>query len=1070
MIKNNSLQRNPLLIDIEKEDEFFLDINSQIAQYQLLEKLGEGGMGIVYKAWDLELNRAVALKFISESQKDKYPRHRFYQEVQSLAKLNHPNIVRILSVSKESQLYFAMEYIDGPTIDKWSHQNNYHKIAQVFCDIAKAIHFFHSHKIIHRDIKPSNILISKSTPMIIDFGLSKRKDSSFCSASDHIVGTLTYMSPEQIQNKKLDHRTDIYSIGSTLYYILTNCLVFEEDIIKSICQREPVKPSTICSQIPKDLEAICLKCLEKNPYSRYQTSLDLANDLENFTLYRPIQASLPTKFSRVKKVIYRNKTLSAVFSFLFIVLYSFLMFYIHSIHERQQDAIMAREKSQIQLEKANVRIAKISLAKAKKAEKERKWRECLALIATALELVKDFQGREARKIHRDSMSWIQKIIKIQPVLWRKANNSVLAEKDDLTFVNLSTDNSTSYLFTDEGGKHRKFTKDGRFVFISANQELCVYDPIKNNVQQKIKIPKSKSSVFVINTEGSIEVLYNDANKKSHVIMDIEGNVRQIINSEDSWDRWWSNYALSKDYFVKQSDNQIHIINRKNKSVKVIKRFKYAFAGLTISHGNLFSFVGKFIYVWKLSTQKLISKIKIDHHWNIRLPQIIPENNNSVWIRDKKGMFLWNFTTNEKEYTSYHIPNNLLFLAKHPNKKNFIFASKAKEKIENWQLSFTYKIFKSNIPWYFNEIFMGENHFVILRKRIDRDRINKLQDDIGFDAVEFSGDGYVDYDNSQIFFEIEVYDKRNSQFLWKKEVTEFVKFTQSGDIMIRVLESFITLDIESGKTKTKLSHKKLYDRKHFFGDTFSKDLSIIAYSAYDSEHKRTKINIVNTSNYNLLHSIPLKEWGEYYIVGNHFLIHETKTDHLEIWNIHSGKRQLFISNFQTPKGSLFAFTSNNNYAILSNREMFQVWNLKKQTLKYSFSTNVDSLAIHPNNQMFVVGDKGSISLWDLETNQLLCYLLDKKNIHYIHKLFFNKSGNELSFVFIEKKGGAKQLAVLDLSSLNLKSRHGIREDISNKELKKKLKNSPKQIIEFLFAKTVNEQLDVENKNDSAHKNK
>ena len=284
--------------------------------YIVEKKIGEGGMGAVYKVHDQRLNRKAALKVIlgggnfSEKQLQ-----RFVNEARATASLQHPNIVKVYEVGSTPQHYFTMEFVDGVSLRDLLKQKNLtsREIATIMLKCSEAVHYAHKNKIIHRDIKPENIMMEHGIePKIMDFGLAKDtgNDEQLSKTGD-VVGTISYMSPEQANGKKTDTRSDVYSLGATLYEMLTKRPPFQgDDTMGVLCQiftEEPIEPRLLNPDIPKELEAICLKCLKKNPNKRYQSAAQLASDINNFMKNRPVRAQPITNWIRFKKAIVRNK-------------------------------------------------------------------------------------------------------------------------------------------------------------------------------------------------------------------------------------------------------------------------------------------------------------------------------------------------------------------------------------------------------------------------------------------------------------------------------------------------------------------------------------------------------------------------------------------------------------------------------------------------------------------------------------------------------------------------------------------------------------------------------------------
>ncbi len=266
----------------------------KIGKYEIQSILGKGAMGIVYKALDPDIGRQVAIKTIrfdlaSEETDNEEIMQRFIREAQAAGKLTHPNIITIFDVGREKDLtYIVMQFIEGPSLQRLIAQGEKFTVPEVtklMEQVCSGLDFAHQHGIVHRDIKPGNILLDKNRkPYICDFGVA-RVDTSTLTQSGTAVGTPSYMSPEQVMGKKVDKRSDIFSVGCILYEFLTGRRPFEAEsittVIYKIINEQPPSLSEVKKGLPAGFEKVICKALAKDPNDRYQNCNQLADDLRN---------------------------------------------------------------------------------------------------------------------------------------------------------------------------------------------------------------------------------------------------------------------------------------------------------------------------------------------------------------------------------------------------------------------------------------------------------------------------------------------------------------------------------------------------------------------------------------------------------------------------------------------------------------------------------------------------------------------------------------------------------------------------------------------------------------------
>jgi predicted ATPase/serine/threonine protein kinase len=296
--------------------------------YELLEEIGRGGQGVVYRARQKSLNRTVALKVIGLGQWSSAPDlKRFRHEAEAAARLEHPQIVPIYEIGeREGSCYFSMKFVEGGQLDAalGGKPMSTRPAAESFVKIARTVQFAHERGILHRDIKPGNILLDKhGEPYLTDFGLARliEQESTITHSSD-VLGTPSYMSPEQAagHTKELTPVADVYSLGAVFYQMLTGEPPFAGgttyETIRLVLESEPRNPRLRNPKVDIDLATICLKCLEKEPSRRYPSARELAEDVERWLRCEPIRARRSAMFTRGKKGLHRNNLPAQLSSFI----------------------------------------------------------------------------------------------------------------------------------------------------------------------------------------------------------------------------------------------------------------------------------------------------------------------------------------------------------------------------------------------------------------------------------------------------------------------------------------------------------------------------------------------------------------------------------------------------------------------------------------------------------------------------------------------------------------------------------------------------------------------------------
>jgi serine/threonine protein kinase/Tfp pilus assembly protein PilF len=296
------------------------ELLGELGDYELLEEIGRGGQGVVFRARQKSLNRTVALKVINLGQwARKAHLKRFRREAEAAASLDHPSIVPIYEVGeRDGSCYFSMKFVEGGQLDEVVTRTpmSIRHAVELIAKVARTVHYAHEHGILHRDIKPGNILLDqKGEPHLTDFGLARLVETeSTMTRTLEVLGTPSYMAPEQAsgQNEQITSATDVYGLGAVFYQLLTGHPPFAGgttyETIRLLLETEPRQPRLLNPKTDRDLSTICLKCLEKDPKRRYSSALALAEDLEHWLKHEPIQARHTGVVTHGKKWVQRNPT------------------------------------------------------------------------------------------------------------------------------------------------------------------------------------------------------------------------------------------------------------------------------------------------------------------------------------------------------------------------------------------------------------------------------------------------------------------------------------------------------------------------------------------------------------------------------------------------------------------------------------------------------------------------------------------------------------------------------------------------------------------------------------------
>jgi eukaryotic-like serine/threonine-protein kinase len=397
-----------------------------IPGYDILQRIGEGGMGVVYKARHLGLKRLVALKMIrggTQARAEQFSRFRL--EAEAVARLRHPNILQIYDIGEAGGLPFvALELLEGGGLDDRLARTPQpgKQAAELMATLARAIHVAHLAGIVHRDLKPTNVLYtSDGVPKITDFGLAKRTDSDDGhTESGQIMGSPSYMAPEQARgdSRKVKAPADVYALGAILYEMLTGRPPFKAatplETVRQVLDDDPVTPSRLVPRVPRDLETICLKCLHKDPARRYESAEILADDLERYVRGKPILARPTLFWERGAKWVRRHPVAAMLLA---LVTTAILGGFVGALEfqrrwnqaERDESDRIATAKIDVmgKIVRAKDELAENKLAKAEATlatliEKIKAEAKLKDLKVTVQELLDEVKGRQAAQLLRES--------------------------------------------------------------------------------------------------------------------------------------------------------------------------------------------------------------------------------------------------------------------------------------------------------------------------------------------------------------------------------------------------------------------------------------------------------------------------------------------------------------------------------------------------------------------------------------------------------------------------------------------------------------------------------------------
>jgi WD40 repeat protein/serine/threonine protein kinase len=617
-----------------------------LSNYEVLEELGHGGMGIVYKARQKSLGRVVALKTVRNlGLEDEVTRQRFATEVANVARLDHPHIVPLYELGEEQgQLYFSMKWIDGPSLALALHQRRKplptNSAARLLVVLARAVHHAHQRGILHRDLKPANILLQRKSkihnpkseplgevahldfdsqdpdfvPYVSDFGLASPVETSAqLSRAGAISGTPFYMAPEQASAQAdLTTAVDVYGLGVILYECLTLNRPFNGpnlcDVLEKVRNESPIPPRVLNPRLDHDLEAICLKCLEKDPGKRYGSADQLAADLEHWLNNEPVLARPSNQWERLRKWARRRPAVAGLLALLLLI----MPLGIAGITWQAIEKGRALSRTEVQIYFNQIKLAQLNIDSRQHVGADETLNLC------------------AEKLRHFEWHYLKRLCKLEHFELKGCNGTILTaaySPDGKLLATASQDGTLTVWETGTGKQVRQwlsgsrilaglcFTGDGRFL-ISTSQDRGLTLWNYQTAQQLYHDPDSSGGVAC---GGSIvaAILPQKETVRVWVPVTVKDAVRlELLETIPIESKMLNSIALSRDGFhlaVGGWNRLVKVWSIKNAKLELRKGFNYDL-NLGVHHirALAFSADGKLLAtgsdqtaIWEVSTGLLV---------------------------------------------------------------------------------------------------------------------------------------------------------------------------------------------------------------------------------------------------------------------------------------------------------------------------------------------------------------------------------------------------------------------------------------------------------------------------------
>ncbi|WP_372368809.1 protein kinase [Candidatus Uabimicrobium sp. HlEnr_7] len=1032
---------------------FDASTNQLFGHYRIIEKLGQGGMGVVYKVEDTRLKRIVALKLISKGILEEKEVQRFITEAQANAQLQHPGIVRLLDVGQNPQNYLTMEYVPGYTLKQIIHYRkiNLSQSIQVLISCAEALQYAHDMGIIHRDIKPENIMVTgQAQPKIMDFGLAKIVDGNAqLSQTGDIMGTPAYMSPEQVNGNNVTEKTDIYSLGATLYEILTSRPPFEGknrvNLWYNILKEDPIWPRQLNPDIPSDIEAICIKCLQKSPEKRYKSMSEFANDLRNFQENKPILAKPPSVLTYAHKFIVRHlaASLAVIIILLSIVVGGVFSYYQWQVAKEQREiAEQGKKQNAKEVRKSKTRLAKIALTKCVEAYKNGEWAQSGAFAGASLDFIKNFTGKDVDLIREQARAWLKQSIEKNSVLWMNFKNAK-------SILSCRYSGDGRYIITCSADHYVRIWNSYSGAMVSEhNTETQVFSACFNSNYKKIAWC-SKNKVVVMDFKLKVK-LYERKQKNlkflhfhptSNKII-VATNRRVILVTLNNK----KNTVIAEGYewvnAVEFSRSGKLLAIASNQGIFVFGLMEGIQQKFSLLRNNItnFSFSHDEKSVFVIYNQNLVKRwdMKNDLHQKLfsieeAAKVIARQNNTSIIVAYQNKLAVWSDITKTFIRTLASHTDNINDFAMHPQGHSIVSVGQDGF-ICNWQLS--------------REKYMHQASHIAFAYL----KFNSVGDKM---AAHIPENGV-----------ISVWNVRNRKLLhsWKtKDVKAMWEFISPLKIAIVYGQKIHIYNIKNGKKiREGFSNKLGHAIQHMLFHRKKQQLMTVTQQRYVHVWDfKTGAKLNEYKLKNSMISCSLSDDGN--------LLAYSLVEDVEILNLHTREKKVFRGHKSWAQAIAIS-EDNKLLASGSIDKTVKIWSIENQKCIATIPQEVFSYQLRflERNRLLSTGIKGKLTIWNLKfmTPILLipaassCLSLDERRVALIQNnnllvvdLKSNQKTHGRHFPKWSKAFAKKNNYVVK----EKKSFFDFRRDLPGSIVEQGLANQPLVICKFLFRQQVTEEL-------------